>query len=411
MKKGKKYYGEVSLTSQMDNRCFAVIELIDDQVQIETNLIKSNSNYGIKLIYGLITGLGHVTFLDCKVKFSESGISNARIYYPKYTFVSTHHFISMSNLITSEFNIENSLIVDWIRQTHWYDAKEKKLEQEEDNKILIDIPSKGMNLEILRTTSVKTNHKEFVLKNVGLFKFKTQTNIKLIDSINYYNLIQKIFHFIYSGSKQFSNFYFKCVGCGEWIDLYYKDSLYNSFKTININLDFDIIKEEMPKIVSSIFSNDELLFCIDRLVENMTTKEQTHNKIFTNSISSFEAYGKTYLKQKNTKLNGYLFTCQELILKITELPEIELKPFIAKIIRSRDFYIHSNLKQKDIFPEIELLYISFLLDFITGHELLKQMEVSDKVLEIVYKQAKIVYIQMQDVNKMLSIDPLITPSS
>lgn len=406
MEKDKKYYGEISLNPKMNDKCFAVIELKNNQIQIETNLIKARTEYGVKLIYGLITELGHITFLDCKVQYIQSGIANARIYFPKYTFVSAHHFINISNLNTNQFNIENSIIVDWVSQIHIYNYQEKKLEKEDDVTIPIEIQSKKLNIEIVRTTNYKANHKEFILNNVGLLKFTTQNNIKIIDAIDYYNIIQKIFHFIYSGSKQFSNFSFKCLGCGEWIDLYYKDLLYNNSDTSYINFDYNTIKEEMFKIVSGIFSDEELLFCIDKLMENLTTNKQSHNKRFTNSISAFEAYGKTYLKRKNTKLNGFLQSCKHLILNITEQSEKEFNPFIQKIIRSRDYYIHSNKDQFNIFSEFELLYISFLLDYTIGHELLKKMEVSEKILEIVIQQAKSVFIHMQGVNKMLNKDPL-----
>jgi|GEM_PF-638991 len=406
MKEEKKYYGEVSLTSKIEDKCFAIIELKDDQIQIETNLIKSNTDYGIEIIYGIIVGLGYVTFIDCRVNYNESGIANARIYHPKYTFVSPHHFIDINKLVIDRFTIENSIIVDWFYQTHYFNYSEDKLVKINDENIPIYIKEKKLRINIKRTTSYNSNHKEFVLKNIGLLKFHSEKKIKLIEAIEYYNGLQKVFHFLYKGSFQFSRFSFKCLGCGEWVDFYYKDSQYNNINTNYVNFHYEAVKTEINKIISTILTKENIMFCINLLMENFIAKKISHNKRFTNSIASFEGFSKIYTKGKNTKLNGYLNKQKDLIQNIAGISNDNFNLFITKIIRSRDYYIHSNLKQKNLFSEFDLLYISFLLDFITIYNIFQKIEVSEDILKKTVLKAKSVYIDMQNTNKHLSKDSL-----
>jgi len=93
---------------------------------------------------------------------------------------------------------------------------------------------------------------------------------------------------------------------------------------------------------------------------------------------------------------------KELILELTKIQEEGFISFVQKIIRSRDYYVHGNLKQKEIFSEFELLYISFLLDFIVGIQILYKLGFDEKLIKKAKGRAKSVYVDMQQVNKMLN---------
>ena len=139
----------------------------------------------------------------------------------------------------------------------------------------------------------------------------------------------------------------------------------------------------------------------------MLSVKTSHSRRFTNSYSAFEAYsfkfGKTH---KNPTVEKYLLEHKELIHRITSIPESEIKGYVSKIVRHRDYLTHRNKTKNNIFSQFELLYISFLLDYIVGIGLMKKMEASEEVIEKIMLRAKSTYQDMQSVNRLLNKDIL-----
>lgn len=406
MFKENKYFGEVWFKESEDDKCFCTLELINNEVYITTNLTKRYAAYQIEVIYGVFNSLGYLTFVNCKIKNSNTGIVETITYNPKYTFICAHHLIEPVNLKINEFQIDNLAIVKWVRKMHWYNSIEDRLEKQEDVIHKTDI-SVSLSLTITKSTSYTSNHDFFRMDNVGYVDFKSKENLSILDSIEIYNSFQKLFHFIYGKSVQFKSFNFKCLSCGEWASLYYKDDFNKENISGFITLDYDTIKDELSSLIKHWYNNENIGYCADIIIENLLSVKTSHSRRFTNSYSAFEAYsfkfGKSY---KNPSVEKYLLEHKEMLVDITNIPEEEMKPYVSKIVRHRDYLIHRTKSKNNIFSQFELLYISFLLDYIVGIGLMKQMDASEKIIEKIIGRAKSTYQDMQSVNKLLNKDLL-----
>lgn len=402
MFKENKYFGEVWFRESEDSKCFCVLELIDDEVYITTNLIKRNNPYRIDVIYGAFTGLGYLTFANCKIQYGSNGITETKTYQPKYTFNCSHHLIEPHNLQVNHFQIDNSAIVKWVGKMHWYNSIEKKLEKQEDIVHLTDI-SENLSLTITKSTSCTSNHDFFRMDNIGYVDFKSKENLSILKSIDHYNTFQKLFHFIYGKSVQFKSFNFKCISCGEWASLYYKNDYNKENISGFITLDYDAIKDDLSKIIKHWYTNENINYCADIIIENLLSIKTSHSRRFTNSYSAFEAYsfrfGKDY-KRDSVKKN--MLEHKELLSQITAIPENEIKTYVSKIVRHRDYLIHRNKQKNKIFSQFELLYISLLLDYVVGTSLMRQMDASDKIIEKIKLRAQSTYQDMQRLNNLLN---------
>lgn len=141
-------------------------------------------------------------------------------------------------------------------------------------------------------------------------------------------------------------------------------------------------------------------------MENLLSRQISYNKKFTNSISTFEAFGKLYSGLKQNNLKKLLLHFSELFEIIGKINKDDFNSFANKVIRSRDYHIHSNLENKNVFSEFELLYISFLIDFVVTYGLFLELKVSQKLLEKTILRGQTVYIDMQQTNRILNSDPL-----
>ncbi|WP_281847054.1 hypothetical protein [Olleya namhaensis] len=406
MFKENKYFGEVWFRDSDNVKCFCVLEIKDGNTHIITNLSAKDTIYQIDIIYGMFNGLGYVTFVNCNIQNNSVGIVETKIYTPKYTFVCAYHFIDPRNLRVNEFNIDNAAIVKWGRRMNWYNSIEDKVVKQEDIKHQTVI-SENLTLTLAISTLYTSNHDFLRVDSVGSIEFKSQKNLNILESIELYNSFQKLFHFIYGKSVQFRAFNFKCINTGKWASLYYKDDFNKENISSFITLNYDRINEDLSKLIKHWFTNPDITYCADIIIENLLSVKTSHSRRFTNSYSAFEAYsfkfGKTF---KNSTVEKYLLEHKELIHTITSIPENEIKAYVSNIIRHRDFLTHRNRINNNIFSQFELLYISFLLDYIVSLGLMKHMETSDKVLQKIILRAKSTYRDVQSVNKLLNQDIL-----
>lgn len=162
------------------------------------------------------------------------------------------------------------------------------------------------------------------------------------------------------------------------------------------------MKDDISELFLSWFQNEDIQLCSDVIIENFSSPRIARNRRFTNSISAFEAYVKRFihLDVKQT-LENQLNLFQDYFEELGEIPKKDISRFIKNIVHARKDYIHFNLKTKKVFSDFELLYISYLLDFIISIEILKQIGANDKIIEKVKMRAKSTYIDSQAINRML----------
>ncbi|WP_273276205.1 HEPN domain-containing protein [Maribacter polysiphoniae] len=405
MKKDQKYYGEVWFP-QDETRCFCVLSVNDNDILLETNLLTNKSVHKEPRINGVFTGLGHLTFVDCKIRKSESGIAQMKIYAPKYSFISAYHPVNVLDLKFQEFNITNDVIVSWVNHGTWYDATDEKLIKKDDISQEIRIEEIGLTVTINHSLNIHSKRTELLIQNMGWVKFKLDNPVDTLEAIDIYNKFQKVLQLVSSKTGQFSQFSFKCLKCGEWAEIFYNDYKYVRSNSSFIHVKYDDITADLPSIFNAAYVNDSFLFCLDKLMENLLHKHSSHNKRFTNSISTFEAFGKLYSGLTTKKLKVHLNHFSHYFINLGKLKEENFDDFAAKIVRSRDYHIHSNLRNKDVYTEFELLYISFLIDFVVGYGLLESIGVSEDVMEKIKMKCQMVYIGMKESNQILSTNPL-----
>jgi len=403
MFKQDKYYGEVWLETDTSKKCFATIEVNNGEVKLVTNLHDKLKVYQVEVIYGVFNGLGFVTFVNNKIMQGSSGITEARIYLPKYIFSSSHHNISPKDLKIKEFNIDNKAIVKWAGKMHYYDTIREELIIEPDIKIEVPILHESIRLSFIRSIAHSTNQEFVKVENIGYVKFHSEKEVAFLEAIELYNVFQKLLLIFHGTSIQFNTFNFKCLGCNEWASAYFESDFNKEKYSSFVNIQYDFINDEFEKILREWYDNDDIQFCANIIVENLMSKV-SHSRRFTNSIAAFEAFYKRFGKGKHKKLNKRCDEYRSIISEITSIEGEDFDSFIAKIIRSRDFYVHGNQGQKDIFTQFELLYISLMFDYVVIHGLLVFIKMSDVILDRIIAKAKSAYKDMQWVNRALGKD-------
>jgi len=403
----EKYHGEIWFPKDKENRCFCILEMKGEQVFLETNLYRHNAIYKVDKIFGIFTGLGCLTFINNRIKSSSSGITESRIYAPQYTFVSQQHFINTESLKFKRFNIVNKEIKKWVSKiTHWFIGGE--LDKSDEIKEVIEIDEKGLKIEISTFSEYKSKRYELKLDELGQVKFFNNNEISILDAIELYKKFQKFLYFFHGKCSQFKSFQYHSLDRDEWVSVYYKDSFTRENYSNFIRLDYSKLKADLSELLVLWFANEEILFCVDVILENILSTKISHNRRFVNSFFSFEALAKRFLViKKKLSAKNCLNEYKHYFVEISGGQILDLDEFINKIIRTRDFYVHSTKSQKSFFSEFELLYISLLLDFIVGIELLRKLKVSNDVIETVKRQAKSTYVDMQNVNKLLNENRLI----
>lgn len=402
-----KYYGEIWLPDN-ELKHFCVLNFKENEVTLETNLKSNRNSYKQDILVGLFNGLGYLTFINNIIHLNSNGVISVYIYNPEFTFVGSHH-INPNTLKLKEFMIDNEALNNWIRHIHFYNFQDNFLEKEEDLRHKIKIESKYLDIEIIRNTSYSTNKDYFQLSNKGYISFKSAEDLNLLEGIELYKSFQKFLLFIYGESARFKSFKFKCQDCNEWLSLYYYDNLNKDDNFNFISLVYKNLEDNLNNILFNWYTSNDIQFCSDIVLENLLAAKVSNNRRFTNSLSAFEAYTQRFGKKyKKPTLKRYLVDEIELIIKLTGLSEDKINYSILKIIRSRDFYVHGNKGQKDVYSQFELLYISFLIDYIVGIRLLEQLKCSTIIVDKVIRMSNSTFKYSQPINRMLMNNPFNT---
>ncbi|MBB6682477.1 hypothetical protein H4O20_13585 [Aequorivita sp. 609] len=406
MKRDEKYYGEVWLENNDQEKKFAVLSFHDDEILIETNLHSTERFYKEPQILGAFNGLGFLTFVDCHIQQSTSGVSEVRIYNPTYTFIGLSHFVDPFKLKINQFYVVNEAIVKWVNHRTWYDLKHKQLNSTEFNDEYL-ISDKNLKITIRHYLNLQSNRAELNIKNKGEISFQTEEYIDILEAIEIYDHFQRVLQLLRGGSAQFDKFGFKCPSCDDWQEVYYNDKKLTKSKNNYVHTTYFEVKDDLHKVLNGAYSNEIFKFCLDKLMENFISRQSSYNKRFTNSIIAYEAFIKRHSDKQGGKLSRGLQYHQNIFILISQMDKETWKTFPSKVVRSRDYHTHSNLGNRDIFTEYELLYISLLIDFVIGYLLLETVEVSEELLDKFVQHGRSVFIDMQKTNSILSANPLL----
>lgn len=406
LKKNEKYYGEIWFAEQEQQKQFCVLSFIDDDLILETNLHSPKRVYKEPHIFGKFTGLGYLTFIDCRIKYSSSGITETRIYRPKYTFVSDSHLVDAVNLKFKEFIVVNDVIVKWVNFSPWYSTKDGQLIKKQFNDSYT-IEDENLQIKIehyLKYYTVKRT--QLNISNQGLIKFELEESVSILSAIALYDQFQKMLQLVFGRSYKFSKFSFKCMGCDEWKSLYYNDKKLSKSTTTFVHTEYEKIKKSLPKILNAVYSNKDFRFCLDKLMENFIGKQPSHNKRFTNSIAAYEAFCKLFSKDSKNNLKKQILKYENVFKLIGKINEEEWKKFPSKVVRSRNYHVHSNTGNRDIYSEFDLLYVSFLFDFVIAYLMLSELEVEQELLDKYIQHGNSVFVDMKRTNTILGTNPL-----
>ncbi|MRX65421.1 HEPN domain-containing protein [Maribacter luteus] len=406
MKKDLKYYGEVWLADNPEQKQFCIMSFIDDDLILETNLHSLEKVYKEPQILGTFTGLGYLTFIDCRIKHWGFGITESRIYSPKYTFTSGSHVIDAVNLKFKEFFVVNEAIVQWVNYMTWYDNLNNKLIKKEFSDSY-DISAVRLKISIEHYLQYHSSERtKLIISNRGLIKFELEEPVSVLYAIELYDQFQKTLQLVFGRSSKFSKFSFKCMGCGEWKELYYNDKKLSKSKSVFVHTEYEKTRTSLPKILNAVYSNKDFRFCLDKLMENFIGNQPSHNKRFTNSIATYEAFCKLFSEDSKRNLNKQILRYKDVFKLIGKISEEEWKKFPSKVVRSRDYHVHSNTGNRDVFSEFDLLYVSFLFDFVIAYLMLSELKVEQELLDKYIQHGNSVFVDLKRTNTILGTNPL-----
>lgn len=406
MLKKEKYHGEVWLPETEGQKCFCILTFKNNEILLETNLVSNEIHYKHQTILGVFTELGYLTFLDCLVKSTSSGLTSHATYLPQYSFMHPDHFVDPQTLLFKKFSISNDELAIWRQQKFDIDWSNKTLKFDTKENHSFRIETVKSAIDLIFSVSYTLGQDEFRSKIQGSVKFNPETPVKVIKAIDIYYTFQKLIQFLSGQTRQFNHFNFQCEGCESWGSLYFQDDNYKDNRSLYFTTNYNEILPALPKLLETIFNDESFSFCVTKLLDNHVSGKQSHSKRFTNSISCLEAYGKRFGKYAKPTLKQLLKDNSEFILKMTGVTHENLDDFVSKIIRSRDYHVHSNIKNQNICSDFELLYISILLDIIVGIRLLQEVNVSQIIIDKIIEKGRSVYMDTQAVNKILGYDYL-----
>ncbi|RKE55908.1 HEPN domain-containing protein [Sphingobacterium detergens] len=400
-----KYQGELWFPDFPDQRCFCILSIVDNKIELETNLV-SPDRYSQKnvypLIFGIFNGLGCLTFVDCKLGSDSTGMIRSAIYIPKYCFNHIEHIVNPKNLQINRFRVAGIGLGKWINLKFEFDKSLLKTNNEVTHNF--DIQELGLQIKLNSWITSSVSHEQISLKKSGNIEFSFFSPINVKELLDYYTKAKKLIQFLNGKSGKFSFFNFKCSQHEDWSAIYFKELIFKDSTFEYLSIDFDKISDHLPLLFTKMFTDEKFYFCVNRLLDNQVEGQLTHSKRFTNSISTFEGYCKLNIETKNLKLRNFLKKNQHDILTLSGINEEYFDEFCSKIISSRDYYVHANIKNNNIFSDFELLYISFLLDILVAFNLLKQIEVPQDILKMIIYRARETYNGMQSFNRELSKD-------
>lgn len=399
--KKERYYGEIWLPEKEDHKQFCTLDVIDNDIFLSSLLSTDLLSFKLDIIYGVFNDLGHLTFVNCNVIRSETGVVSYKKICPDYTFASANHLIEPKGIRLKSIEIENNTINDFISTFHIMNPLNDKVEIQsvEVKKIII---SEDLTLSLCKNYGIESNRFGTNILNHGILKFDFNTEKSLLQSIEIYKQFQKFCIVFFSGIEKYNYFKSACLECGKKYNIIFNDELaFKHHQGIFHEFTFKDF-ESFPKVIANWYNNEDAKYCFDVIIENYLSKKVSNSRRFTNSIASFEAFYKLFSKEKkHSKLNMRIVEYKDIFYLIN--PNIgDIGSFSAKMIRIRDYYVHGNREQKTEHSSFDLLYYSLLFDFVVIRELSIVLDFDEKYIDKIEKAATSVFKSQMPINRILN---------
>lgn len=400
----KEYYGEIWFPENVGKKEFCVLKREEKRIVLTTKLSERNKAYSADLIFGLFTGLGYVTFINNNVVNTISGMITSKSYSPAFCLIGEHFIENPKDFKTFKVNIVNSDLRKWL----WlllFDlySSDNSISYDENIKESIQI-SEDFRLSIFTWINHKVSRADHSIEllSKATLKFEFTKEKGILEVIELYKKFQKFLLFFYGSTKQFESFSLSCDSCEGSFEMFYSDGLHKESNNAIINLTYQDLKENIGAILIKWFNDDNILICIDKILNNSLSSKLSYNQKFINAYIALESYLKRFSTSKGKDFKVYLEKNKELILSITGLEQGNLNEYLTKLIRTRDYYVHDNLNQKLFFEGTDLLYEAMMLESLVSILILKELNVQETIIQKVIKASNYNYIQIKQLNIRLS---------
>lgn len=403
--KKEKYFGEIWLPEQEENKQFCFLEIVENEIFIHSNLICSKSSYKVGLIYGFFNDLGSLTFVNCSIYKSETGIINYKKYSPDYVFASSYHIIEPVGLRLKTIEIENNSINNLIRSFHIANPLINKVEIESVKTHEIKI-NDDLIISLYKNYSVESNKFGTNIINQGILKIDFVKEKSILESIEIYKKFQKFCIIFFSGIEKFNSFKSFCLKCGEKFNILFNDNLAFTHHQGIFNENFLKDEDTFYQVISNWYNNDDVAYCFDIVIENYLSRKVSNARRFTNSLSSFEAFYKLFSSKRHNHLVKQIVEYKEVFERIDN-SITSIKDFAKMIVRIRDYYVHGNRNQDVKHDNFDLLHYSLLLDFVVIRELSKELNFNDEYLKEIEKEGASIFKHQIPINRMLDSNIII----
>jgi hypothetical protein len=296
------------------------------------------------------------------------GVIEYKKYSPDYVFASVSHLINPKAIRLKSIEVENNTIADLIRTFHTINPLKEKVEIAS---ILVKktVISNDLTLSLYKNYGIETNNFGTSILNRGILVFDFNIEKSLLQSIEIYKQFQKFCIVFFSGIENFTYFKSICLKCGEEYNIIFNDNLaFKHHQAIFNDFSFKNL-DNFPEVIANWYNNEDAKYCFDIIIENYLSKKVSNARRFTNSISSFEAFYKLFSKNKKHKNLDKRICEYKYIFSLMDSSISNVEEFGRKIIRIRNYYVHSNRGQNIDFTSFDLLYYSLLFDFVVIREL------------------------------------------
>ena len=395
----KEYYGEIWFPDKESEKEFCVLKRENNNIILTTKLSERNQ-YSSDLIFGVFTGLGYLTFINNKVINSSSGMITSKSYSPDYCLIGEHFIKNPKEFKTLKATIVNSDLRKWL----WLllfdfsiDGTSVSFNENINNEVIIDNSTKLSIYTWTKQKSSRTNY-NIELQSKASLSFDFNEVRSIIDVIDLYHKFQKFLLFFHGSTKQFESFSLTCEDCEERFELYFKDGFHKENNYSILNLNYTDLKNDIESIFIEWFNNDNIIICIDKILNNSLSNKLSYSQKFINAYIALESYLKRFSNSNGKDFKVYLEKHKEIIQSITGIEANQTTPYLTSLIRTRDYYVHDNINQKQYFKGIDLLYEAIMLESLVSILILKEFKVSDFVINKAIKNANSDYINSKQTN-------------
>lgn len=386
MFKNKTYNGEI--WAEDGSKHFCVLEKSDEhKIILKTNF--SSSIYFLQkvdIIYGGFIGLGHMTFVgNFRVKYS-SGVTGYNEFLVKYCFRSEDSQLNIEDLKIVSASYYNNTIANLQRKVGWVDFDENNYQRKGDLNLSAKIGDNDLK-EIITECykNQKSSNVSITIQTKSSIKFKFSEAGSLSDLISNYNIFKNFILLIFGYFEQFENVVLTLQNQSK-VDFHYSDVSSLNKPLSLFGFHFSQIENDYLRLLENWFKHEKLRFICSSIIDNIIYRSMNPHKRFLNSYYSLEGWLKFDLKKDKIKFNKDVLALNDDFENVSGIKNKDLLKFYSYCIRHRDYFVHTNSKQKQIFNEIEADEVSSLFDYVLMLKILKQLGASKTLSDLAYSK-------------------------